>query len=1160
MSSARATTAAAAQRVNASAAFHPHDAARPALQVPTFQFGAALHQHVAAQPALQVPTFQFGASSARAKKAAAAQRVNASAAFHPHHAAQPALQVPTFQFGLPPRFKGPNPDHPASDQLFATVAALQHLCNEHDMDHVSPPPIWPMILHGAMPDPFGGDDEDRADDENRAVTRCLCAIAHGNDVMIRLAIRGAVRILEAMCQRQCYLPFLPEACVAARVCMRALAIDGDSVDVLCRSKIRLIGLLCWTVQGLQLGECCAPLITKVGRERDKRMHDTCMMAIFYVYWSLADAGSDMPLLDELHGLLSDKPHSVVDPAVAGLLLLLANKPGFAELLRCSVDQLLQRDSAQAPVELWFAAALLAPEHKSHGHELGLSCIPFQTALHCLDGPPEVAEPAVAVFGGLARLGWGEHAALQDDVLKRMPRLLTQGDAALCVEALSCLRENMVAHDVTFFVEALLPVLMELTDAPITSAVPSLTRCPDPFRSRHLLATTDGGNARFIPTAAATIIADACVAHAEALVPALLEAPRLATFFHNLHEGTTTAQGTRLAEALMHILSRLLADEGYERVVRAVGLDTWHEFVDNYSVLPAWRSTVLCQWKAAIGMAIVEHEDVERCLHTLDGLRHCLTVRFTQGFGSWHPDLYEALSLRHAAKILECCASTDSRTAEGWTILLALASAGEGDDEKTASIVNLIHAQQHVLSAALQHPSTNVRLAALRCASKVVAAASFPRTDRLAMMDVLVRCLRDMREEAQAAAGTRPREGDYSDEFEAVATLWRFDEGEDRWTGGAKGTVKVLAHRLLADNSLFIFRDANGKLMAYHPSTADTQLVKVDDVTWEWRAEKDYADDDEGFAEQFRLSLQSSERASRFQHYITRSNCQNKGLADAAFSGPSPVTVWTAVQHISVVDDAEVRNPFRAASPQHPFGRVSSAQASTNPLVTTVPQPAAPGSSPTPGSNRFAAYKSAEAATGGFFSSRSPPAPGTSALPLPPGMAVEDEFVAAAEKAFGSYSVARLQTFVDAVLRAAIHGPAKNITRPTSDDRSRFDEEYRLAALTALRTWCESDVTSEPVACCPAAQRLVDNGGAMEIALVAIACYDPISHAVSNGWARFGVGDTLLFHSSKVGYCVMTTLQKHVRPGTMREALGEDLYTAAAALVTVYRLNGINCLA
>jgi hypothetical protein len=222
-------------------------------------------------------------------------------------------------------------------------------------------------------------------------------------VTVRLAIRGAFRILEEMYQHHCYLAFVPLAHDAARVCMRALEIDGDSVDMLC-SKIRLIGLLCRNVQGLQLDEFCAALITKVGRAEDQRIHNTCMAAIFNAYWSLADAGYDMPLLDELRGLLSDKPHSVVDPAVAGLLLLLANRPGFAELLRGAVDQLLRRESAQAPVELWFAAALLSPEHESHGHELGLSCIPFQMALQCLDGPPEVAEPTVALFGGLARLG------------------------------------------------------------------------------------------------------------------------------------------------------------------------------------------------------------------------------------------------------------------------------------------------------------------------------------------------------------------------------------------------------------------------------------------------------------------------------------------------------------------------------------------------------------------------------------------------------------------------------------------------------------------------------------------------------------------------------------------------------------------------------------
>jgi hypothetical protein len=51
-------------------------------------------------------------------------------------------------------------EHPAPELLFVAVAALQHLTDEHDTDHVSPPPIWPMVLHSAMPDLFIFDDAD----------------------------------------------------------------------------------------------------------------------------------------------------------------------------------------------------------------------------------------------------------------------------------------------------------------------------------------------------------------------------------------------------------------------------------------------------------------------------------------------------------------------------------------------------------------------------------------------------------------------------------------------------------------------------------------------------------------------------------------------------------------------------------------------------------------------------------------------------------------------------------------------------------------------------------------------------------------------------------------------------------------------------------------
>jgi hypothetical protein len=481
---------------------------------------------------------------------------------------------------------------------------------------------------------------------------------------------------------------------------------------------------------------------------------------------------------------------------------------------------------------------------------------------------------------------------------------------------------------------------------------------------------------------------------------------------------------------------------------------------------------------------------------------------------------------------------------------------------------MMHEQQHVLMAALQHPSPDVRLAALRCAAALVSAASFPRTDRLAFVDVLVRCLRDMRVEAQAAAvpsldstavvvnappapaqdvlpasadrsrldgghapNDRPREVEYGFSFRAVATLWRFDEGEDRWTGGAQGTAQVLTHRSLA-KSLFAFRDAEEKLRAYHRLTPDTQLVKADDVTWEWRVAKDYADDDEGFPERFKLSLQTAEDASRFQRYFTPSHHEK---ANTAFGVLSPSSATTQRDGVSV-DNAAVRNSFLTAFPQRSIGQARSAQGSIKPFATSS------GSSlPPPTSDPFASYSQRMAVTGGFVVGAQVPPP------------LEGEFGAAARKALGSYSYASQQTYIDAVLRAAADGPAKKVKRPASDARAAFDEEYRLAAVAVLYwwCWCDREVTSEPVACCPVAQRLIENGGATEIALIAIACYDTGTQAkwITNEFTRTQWDEPC--HSAYDGCCLMTLLQKHVRPNAIREALGEELHTTIAALVTLY---------
>jgi hypothetical protein len=480
----------------------------------------------------------FHMPSTRTKKAAAAQRV--SALFSQQDAqAQPASQTRTFQFGTAVRYK-PKPDlnHPASDQLFAAVAALQYLCDEYDMDHVSPPPMWPMTLHGAMPSPFVGDD-------GAAVMRCLDAIVEENKGTIRLAVGAAIRILESMIQRGCFLQAAPAVDAAVDVCMRSLKSDEHPAAETC-NNLRLIGLLCQTTHVLRLPEIYRMLIITTGEVRHKNVRETCLTTILYAGRTLARLNNDTRLLDELRGLVNDKLQLHISPAAAGLLMLVGHKAEFHAQLCCTIDQLLRREGEQDPQELWIAAALLAPERWEEVRQLAKSRIPFHVALRCLDGPPDVAEPAAVLLANLSIRGWGdEYDGLAEAVLKRMPQLLTQADAAFQVEALSCIRvlvwEDMATHHIPFFVEEILPVLMQLAAAPVIVTLSA--RCPDTLRSQPEQPTW-----RCIPTATMEIIVNACAAHAEVVVPALLESPQLSTFFRILHtfssDGTSTAHGQK----------------------------------------------------------------------------------------------------------------------------------------------------------------------------------------------------------------------------------------------------------------------------------------------------------------------------------------------------------------------------------------------------------------------------------------------------------------------------------------------------------------------------------------------------------------------------------------------------------------------------------------
>jgi hypothetical protein len=264
-------------------------------------------------------------------------------------------------------------------------------------------------------------------------------------------------------------------------------------------------------------------------------------------------------------------------------------------------------------------------------------------------------------------------------------------------------------------------------------------------------------------------------------------------------------------------------------------------------------------------------------------------------------------------------------------------------------------------------------------------------------------------------------------------------------------------------------------------------------------------------EQFKLSLQSAEHASQLQRCFTLRTSPNRDPAVFAVQRDETSTEASGVP---------VRNPFLAAVPRQDHPRTA--------WLSNKPP---------------AAYKPAAAVTGHMLLSQTPRVQVA---------VVDDEFIVAARNAFGRYSTAAWQTYADAVLHAGTHSLAKNAKRPkfSNDDRAADDEEYRLEAMIALRGWCNQDVTWEPEPSCRAAQHLIHNGGVMEIALIGIASYcDPrfqLSHSEWNGGSK-----SKSHHAAGIACEFMTLLLKYAGPDALREALGDAVYTAIAALVTLH---------
>jgi hypothetical protein len=100
---------------------------------------------------------------------------------------------------MPGRFKASGV-HQAPPQLFAAVAALQHLCNGADNLHVSPPPMWPLLLHAAMTHPMGTRAEIAAADpmDHKFAQHCVTAIFDKNSAVAICGMKAFKALLKRM--------------------------------------------------------------------------------------------------------------------------------------------------------------------------------------------------------------------------------------------------------------------------------------------------------------------------------------------------------------------------------------------------------------------------------------------------------------------------------------------------------------------------------------------------------------------------------------------------------------------------------------------------------------------------------------------------------------------------------------------------------------------------------------------------------------------------------------------------------------------------------------------------------------------------------------------------------------------------------------------------
>jgi hypothetical protein len=586
-------------------------------------------------------------------------------------------------------------DHPAPELLFAAVAALQHLTDVHDADNVSPPPIWPMVLHGAMPDLFIFDDED---DLLGWLRVCFAAIMAERRILTLVYIRSAQHILS----RRPYhlyrdekmfsvlLNLITQPVSSARLRHEAALLLSDLFPADEDVVINLAHVSLSSADG-QLVETCREAMCRT-------------LAHARVAWAgrqvsaLQKLGGDDALMDQLY---VDIVESASPSASALLLVLTVNFPMdtkyYETTLRRCLEQLATQPASWQPVHLWFMYAVLATVRPALKNIVTES-VPFAALAALLERDVEYAQPAFCILDLL--LLW-KHP-LPVDLIARLPQFLAHDDPMMRISALLMIHSAELARDATFFVERILPFIHEFIEygspATETSMVRRLTRCPEVLV--HTMDPYFGGSRRV------SIDAMSCIMQAFAALPersaakfivsALLESPSFAAL---LAVAASAPKDVAARTQALEVIAEAVWIAGYDAVALAAGPERWRPLIDRVAELRTVTPNDMI-----LATSMVEKESVETALRLLPVL---VAPGVSLG-GYWDDNMRPNISLQLVTKVLQCCAveDADERYLDaGWNALRVMLLT------HSDQVALAVQEHRQILEGALRHPAPTVQSAA-----------------------------------------------------------------------------------------------------------------------------------------------------------------------------------------------------------------------------------------------------------------------------------------------------------------------------------------------------------------------------------------------------------------------------------------------------------------